>query len=215
MFIQRGGTISSIITASCRTDLPQGGLEIPCLLKFEREEKYVTKVKLVQYALPTMTTMASEDSDRPPMKKVKYEDIADGESRSTTITSATVATSDKTIKAICCPETETIVCGRKLSDLHINFAQHLLKAQFPRFDGLQSTLYQCRPVQQVREQDQEMIQVIHSREDHWIIASTVGSRDGVVYVYDSLLTRQQKISSPTSLERLLRRWPTPRNKAEV
>ena len=43
-----------------------------------------------------------------------------------------------------CPETESIISGRKLSDLHINFAQQLLKKQFPKLGGLQSTFYQSK-----------------------------------------------------------------------
>ena len=42
------------------------------------------------------------------------------------------------------PETKSIVCGRKLSDRHINFAQQLLKKQFPKLGRLQSTLLQSK-----------------------------------------------------------------------
>ena len=36
IFIRRGGSIVCFISGSCRysSDLPQGGLEIPCILKF-------------------------------------------------------------------------------------------------------------------------------------------------------------------------------------
>ena len=33
-----------------------------------------------------------------------------------------------------------LVSGRKLNDKHINFAQALLKAQYPRMEGLRNTL---------------------------------------------------------------------------
>ena len=66
-----------VVTASCRRysmDLPQGGFEIPCLLKFEGEEKYVTKVKaLVKYAFtmtPSMTSTAGSENV-PPKEKEK------------------------------------------------------------------------------------------------------------------------------------------------
>ena len=48
-FIRRGGTIKCIVTGTRRysTDLPQGGLEIPCLLLFRGERKESNKVKLL------------------------------------------------------------------------------------------------------------------------------------------------------------------------
>ena len=85
------------------------------------------------------------------------------------------------------PETETISCGRKLSDLHINYAQQLLKGQFPNLNGLQSTLFQS--MKQARGTAKNQLQVIHSGEDHWNVASTVGSKDGVVLVFDSVYTK--------------------------
>ena len=46
---------------------------------------------------------------------------------------------------------ERIIMGEKLSDLEINFAQRLLKLQFPDLNGLDSTLLQQKnPVSQVR-----------------------------------------------------------------
>lgn len=41
-------------------------------------------------------------------------------------------------------EVEGIISGEKLSDLHINFAQKLLKQQFPWVNGLQCTLLQSK-----------------------------------------------------------------------
>ena len=50
MFLRHGGTIKCRVTASRRysRDLPQGGLEIPCVLTFQGCEKDIAKVsKLV------------------------------------------------------------------------------------------------------------------------------------------------------------------------
>ena len=44
-------------------------------------------------------------------------------------------------KEICA---EQLIFGEKLSDLDINLAQHLLKAQFPQLQGLRSTLLKIR-----------------------------------------------------------------------
>ena len=163
----------SQITASCRrysADLPQGGLEIPCLLKFEGDVKYVAKAeKLIKYALSTSTT---RNENEPTKKKKKLENATDVNSS---------------------PETESIVCGRNLSDLHINFAQQVLKKQFPKLGGLQSILLQSK--EQVKEAVKNQIQVIHSREDHWIVASTVRSKNGVECVYDSVYTSIDKTTT--------------------
>lgn len=45
---------------------------------------------------------------------------------------------------------ERIIMGGKLSDLEINFAQHLLKLQFPDLNGLDYPFTAKRPVSQVR-----------------------------------------------------------------
>ena len=81
---------------------------------------------------------------------------------------------------------DSIVNGEKLSDPHINFAQRLLKQQFQWLDDLQSTLLQSNKHVAVGKHIKDQLQVIHSRGDHWVLASTVGSKDGEVYVYDSM-----------------------------
>jgi hypothetical protein len=59
------------------------------------------------------------------------------------------------------PEIETILCGRKLSYLHINY---------PNVNGL------------LPETVKDQLQVIHSPDDHWIVASMVGGKSDVVFV---------------------------------
>ena len=57
-FLWRGGTITCKITGTRRysADLPQGGLEIPCQLRFEGNNKDLDKAKsLVQYAMKACT----------------------------------------------------------------------------------------------------------------------------------------------------------------
>ena len=70
--------------------------------------------------------------------------------------------------------------GDWLDDNHINFAQNLIKVQF-NIEGLQSTLLQkpCRPTV-------NRLQIVHTRGNHWIVASTIFSSPGVVTVYDTL-----------------------------
>ena len=66
----------------------------------------------------------------------------------------------------------------------MNFAQKLLKKQFPSVNGLQSTLLQYKSKASVPPKDQ--LQVIHSRGDHWIVASTLGCTSDEVLVCDPL-----------------------------
>ena len=70
--------------------------------------------------------------------------------------------------------------GDWLDDYHINFAQNLIKIQF-NIEGLQSTLLQksCKPTV-------NQLQIIHTRGNHWIVASTILSSPAVVTVYDTL-----------------------------
>ena len=47
LFIQKGGRVLCTVQASRRysADLPQGGLEVPCTLRFSGAEKIVTKLR--------------------------------------------------------------------------------------------------------------------------------------------------------------------------
>ena len=46
VFMRNGGTIKCTVTGNRRysCDLPQGGMEIPCLLRFFGEDKWLTKI---------------------------------------------------------------------------------------------------------------------------------------------------------------------------
>ena len=72
MFLRHGGTINCRVTASrCYSrDMPQGGLEIPCMLMFQGGTKDIAKVsKLVSYALSLHPEAAIKD--KLPKKKIK------------------------------------------------------------------------------------------------------------------------------------------------
>lgn len=93
-----------------------------------------------------------------------------------------------------------IVHGAKLNDFTINMAQQLLKAQFPTVTGLQLTLLQSKedyPALNFKNS----IQIIHSRGDHWIVASRASS--GVVkfmILYMTLFTNKLRIQFGIYLE---------------
>ena len=82
--------------------------------------------------------------------------------------------------------------GEKLSDGDINHAQKILKAQFPKLNGLRLTLYQDKPSEQVTG---NWVQVIHClRRDHWILVATINCDDGMVLIYDSVF---RNVDEPT------------------
>ena len=70
--------------------------------------------------------------------------------------------------------------GNWLNDRHINYAQAMMKYQLS-LEGLQCTLFQNS-----RQPPCNELQIIHSRGNHWIVASTLLSKRGYVNVYDSL-----------------------------
>ena len=77
-----------------------------------------------------------------------------------------------------------IINGDKLTDKHMNFAQMLIKQQFKHLEGLKypvvlSTLEHFSTTTNV-------FQIMHTREDHWIVASTIRCAEGEINVYDSL-----------------------------
>ena len=123
---------------------------------FEGDVKDVAKAgRLVRYALFSSPEAATKD-ELPP-QKIKHDNSTN--------------------------ETEGIITGEKLSDLHINHAQKLPKQQFPWCNGLQCTLLQ--PKKYVGKPLQ--LQVIHCCSwNHWILASTKGCKDGEVNIYDSV-----------------------------
>ena len=83
-----------------------------------------------------------------------------------------------------------IIMGVELSDLQINMAQNLLKAQFPQLNGLKSTLQQTKstgllPVDEVKNK----LQIIHCKaRHHWIVATTVKCTNNQVLIVDSLFS---------------------------
>ena len=69
----------------------------------------------------------------------------------------------------------------------INAAQKLLKSRFPKIKGLNSTLLQAKKNLNVCAFEDNKVQIIHSRGNHWIVAATVGDElEKTVKVYDSV-----------------------------
>ena len=138
------------------------------MLTFEGGAKDIAKAsKLVRYALSMSPEASTKEpnpeapsKDEPPKKKMKHDSKDDG-------------TSSK------------LISNEKLSDLHINLAQQLLKQQFPQLNGLQCTLFQSK--KHVGKPLKDQLQVIHCHSrNHWIVGSTIRCKDGVVNICDSV-----------------------------
>ena len=71
-----------------------------------------------------------------------------------------------------------------LTDKIIHAAQILLLQFFPDMAGLQPPVLQKVFAFQVHSG--EFVQIIHVRNNHWCVVSTVGYETGAVHVYDSL-----------------------------
>ena len=127
------------------------------------------------------------------MKKVKIDDDTNEEQNlggqdSTSSTSMTCiwVTLNSHHFSLSNMEKDIIVNGETLSDLHINFAQTVLKQQFRIENGLNSTILQSNVPPHLKQPPQ--IQIIHSRGNNWIVASTVFAKEDEVVVYDSICT---------------------------
>ena len=88
-----------------------------------------------------------------------------------------------------------------LSDIHIAFAQSLIKKQFQHINGLQNTLYQLKKPLTTRD---KVIQIIHVNGSHWAVISTVDCKEGTVKYYDSMVTTSLSSKTIQIIANLLR-----------
>ena len=181
LYLRRDGSIVCRVTGSrpFSEDLVQGGLEIPYVIIFEGDAKYTEKAKkLVESALATTTTALLAS------KKRKLSDVPTvlPGTREDSTQKLTKVWVQLTGIALTITDKEHILAGEKLNDHHINMAQSLLKRQFSEITGLKSTLLQA--TKQCKEDNKLKVQIVHSRGDHWIVASTVLAAVDEVKVYD-------------------------------
>ena len=163
IFIRHGGTIISRVNGTCRysADIPQRGLEIPCVLTFlvkDFNEGNKTKhflqatLPLVPVELNTVSETEKGGLGAEGMTK-SGSDIStvDGKIKFEPTDECTVDLTDlKHVEADASPPSkrprlesiETIIMGKELTDTKINLAQQLLKSQFPGVNGLLLTLLQ-------------------------------------------------------------------------
>ena len=189
IFMRRGGTINCTVDGSRRysSDIPQGGLEIPCVLTFtaqssvegNKAEKLIESTLSVKCSKLTNPVQGetcaadlllitnSEEKENLFSQADKIDltncDTAQGKTQG--------SPPRKRAKNF---DAECVIMGAELSDITINYAQELLKIQFQELNGLQSTLLQVREVELSEAQVKNKLQIIHcSKRHHWIVASTV------------------------------------------
>ena len=185
LFLGREGTIQCQVTGTRQysVDLPQGGLEVPCKLTFSGEARLIIKVqKLLQEALDSgLLTSCTVDSDpqrKSPTKHPNKKRRIDDSECWVQLNGIVLSQLDK----------NHVHDGRWLNDKHINYAQSLLKNQFPHIDGLKDTLL----VHKKQEKIKQGVQIIHTRGNHWIVASNLRNSNCEIQIFDSLYTSVHK-----------------------
>ena len=81
-------------------------------------------------------------------------------------------------------EKDQLCNGEWLTDMHVNYAQALLKKKFPHIDGLKNTLL----IQKKQERIKQGVQIIHTQGNHWIVASSLRCSKSEIEIFDSLYT---------------------------
>ena len=187
LFLRRGGSIVCRTTGSRRysQDLPQGGLEIPCLLFFSGKPDKIEKLKALIKEFEVGQKVESDDDKKvnnivasPPAKKTKVNDNDQWICVGSIIMSA--------------EDREVLLGGLFLNDKHIDVAQTLLKIQFPLHNGLNSTL--TVTATSFNGWMSDYIQIMHCRGNHWITLSTFGCASGEINVIDSLYAEIDTVS---------------------
>ena len=222
LFLRKGGTISCIVIGHRQysSDLPQGGLEVPCQLLFRGDIKTINKIRLLLQNAPTNEAMFATRVSTSSAKIATSDKVNSRHNNLSTDISAlstantegnkskaevniypedlavSIAVSDSTIDE----ETNDIILvqvgnctllisnkeclltpGFSLTDKHINFAQTLLRSQYPGVSGLTSTLLQYKSLPTKLAMG---LQIIYCQTCHWVTAyeEDPGS---VVKVYDT------------------------------
>lgn len=197
VFLRNGGNLACKITGRRQYsgDLPQGGLEIPCVYIFQGAEDDIIKVKkCISVSFPTefnMDSILAKSPDscitEPPEKRRKIDRVSSHSSRKWLQLDSIYVTEE---------EKDIISSGGLLNDKIIDFAQALLVRQFcsSTLCGLQSSLLQQSKNITPFPNDKPVLQIVHcEKRKHWIVITNIkiGGSCGYakdVFVYDSLYT---------------------------
>ena len=186
LFISRNGMITCVVTGHLQysVDLPQGGLDVPCHLIFSGKNEDIIKMKKLLIREPEPKELEPSCKRRNISADLTCDRSVSDKSRSLWLIKDNIELFSE--------DKDTIMSGDWLSDKHINFAQNLLKNQYQNsVSGLMSTLLLHRSI----ITSPRAIQIIHCRENHWIVATTIGCSSGEVKVFDSLYTSVDEATS--------------------
>ena len=186
IFLQRGGRITCLVNGSRQysKDLPQGGLEVPCMLTFCGVKSQLVKAQaLVKKVVVFSATKSPLTEANMPCKKIKIEpidheittDCDDDSSHDEGVVTKWICIDNFTLSRA---DKDIILNGEYLSEKHINVSRKLLAMQFPTLTGFSLTFKQ----RTVGKWMDNYVQILHC---HWITISTIGCQ---VNVYDSLVT---------------------------
>ena len=180
----------------CSEDLPQRGLEVPCILHFESPKtqppelldktKRLINVALslkIELPLPSCGPDSSDHSSaapQPSQVKIEPAHTDDDEPQLISCSMADVEQPPAKKQKYICKEFEDVIMGVELSDLQINKAPNLLKAQFPQLNGLKSTLLQNNSTGLLAvDEVKNKLQIVHCKaRHHWIVTTTVKCTSG-------------------------------------
>ena len=213
-FLRRGGVITCTVTGvrHYSNDLPQGGLEVPCCLKFSASSKEINKIiKLLPLAPSntggTVTLTANIKTSTASKPGSNSSSMATGSlnvkhdpdegycdlamepppiKRCRTSSSATADAVWLKLEKITLSvfDKEALCNDLELNDRHINYCQGLLKKQFPLIGGFILTLLQNTTL---KDKISCGIQIIHcQRRKHWIVAVRSKSCHNPIRIYDSI-----------------------------
>ena len=198
LFLERNGAITCTITGSRRrsADLPQGGMELPCVLAFSGDHSDLLKVKRIMTTLSIQPPPKQASNDEPEQEcsdsdttsnqplSQEREDPAEAVELDATEQHAKLWMK---IEDIHLTEADKLILteGGQLNDRHVNAAQRLLRAQHPNLKGLSLTMIASR-----QKLPPNGLQAFFVRGNHWIALSTIDCRPAEVNVYDSLYDNQ-------------------------
>lgn len=194
--MRRNGTITCCVTGSRQysVDLPQGGLEIPCVYNFEGQADNLHKLtKLLSFRNYYFREKGHKDTSREDDKEIASKRIKVDEDDCVLIdddscTQKQVNNQEEIpwlkIGTIVLDQNDYDILsgGMRLNDKHINACQVILRSQFQSIKGLNLTHCPSRFGYWVGN----YLQIVHCGSNHWITISSIGCNEGEVKVYDSL-----------------------------
>ena len=177
-------------------DLEQGGLEIPCSLLFQGDLKLLEKAcKLLllsekgdSVAKPSKTSHKIKQEPEqevdvaPKAKRIKVEPHTTESQSSINVPAVVWATCAGTKINLYQEDKVLLETNQRLNDKHINFAQAMLRGQFPQCGGLQNTLLQGRHKYSTAT---KMVQILHVCGDHWVVISNLLCPENEIRFYDT------------------------------